>query len=378
MEREIFAARFHEASARARDFAREYVEEALPEPMLFQLQLNASYDGNPLHADERVFPEDSGVERSRCSGDDVVNTLWRNGLVPEWINLCVSGEIGTATLIEVSACGRFTANEQLLYHEHEGRPPFHVLGPALPIDYERGQKFSIYDRSRCSSLDDLRLTAQHAGKVWSLELTGRDFDDEVLASLPVFERMEILELRGSVLNGSGLRGLSVQPALRVLRINLSNHGPFSAERLPQMPRLNTLTIDHLPSGPWGFSAVAAQAINSLRLESDHELVLDACLEKPLQELSLHARSLRSEPFPGELGSLHLEVKELGDEEIERLVARVRTLKYLTLTRTRVTERVVEALVSRWTLKYLNVVGTSVGADCLQRIRARYPKLRIHF
>ncbi len=44
-------------------------------------------------------------------------------------------------------CGRFTANEQLLYYEDgEGeRMPFHVKSPPLPPSYdpESGERFSL-------------------------------------------------------------------------------------------------------------------------------------------------------------------------------------------------------------------------------------------
>ena len=137
MDRETFARRFHEAATASRECALRFVEERLPQDIRFRLRLNSSYDGNPLHADERVYPEDGEKERGRalraCSAEEVVDVLWRDGLVPEWINLNVVGETPTATLVEVASCGRFTANEGLLYHKQEGWQPFHVLGPALPV-----------------------------------------------------------------------------------------------------------------------------------------------------------------------------------------------------------------------------------------------------
>src|SRR5688572_12212046 len=101
-------------------------------------------------------------------------------------------------------CGRFTAQDELLYHEREGRPPFHVTGPTLPVNYEDGQRFSIYDRSECWTRRDVEQLRAHAHKVWSLDLFGLAFDDESLGQLPDLARMEILELKGSPLRGSGL------------------------------------------------------------------------------------------------------------------------------------------------------------------------------
>lgn len=84
--------------------------EPLTEPLRFRVALNESYDGNPLDPDERVFPDDSGIERGlallRCSAEQVVELLWRDGLVPEWVNLSVCTKLPAATLIEVRCCGR--------------------------------------------------------------------------------------------------------------------------------------------------------------------------------------------------------------------------------------------------------------------------------
>lgn len=147
MDRELFASRFRSATEHARVFGQRFVIEELPERPCFHVVLNASYDGNPLHADEHVFPEDGSVENQlaigRCSEHEVIELLWRDGLVPEWIDVSVVGRLVDATLIEVLCCGRFTANDELLYHVQGGMPPFHVLGPTLPNDHVEGTKFGV-------------------------------------------------------------------------------------------------------------------------------------------------------------------------------------------------------------------------------------------
>ena len=52
--------------------------------------------------------------------------------MPEWVNVAVASETGTATVVELTCCGRFTAHDDRLYHRDEGYPPFHVLGPGRP------------------------------------------------------------------------------------------------------------------------------------------------------------------------------------------------------------------------------------------------------
>lgn len=234
MERELFASRLREAAVAARDFARKYIEEPLPDPTLFRLRLNNSYDGNPRVGDEHVFPEDSALERAEklklCTEELVIDELWRGGRVPEWIDVAVIGENGAATLLQLMCCGRFTADESLLYHLREGRSPFHVTGPALPVRYTDGQKFSIYDRAECWSLDDVGHLRSHAHKVWALELVGRCFDDQAVANLPDLSRMEILELKASSITTSVLSQLSRFPKLRILRIRLARNQSFRIPR----------------------------------------------------------------------------------------------------------------------------------------------------
>jgi hypothetical protein len=72
--------------------------------------------------------------------------LWRDGHVPQWINVAVLTETGTETIVELLCCGRFTADETRLYPVDEGRPPFHVLSPMLPPSYDGG-RFSIHHRA---------------------------------------------------------------------------------------------------------------------------------------------------------------------------------------------------------------------------------------
>lgn len=379
MEREAFAQRFRDASAKARDFARECVEEPLPDAMVFRVRLNASYDGHALHADERTFPEDDvvAVARTLRTSDEVVQLLWRGGLVPEWVNLDVVGEIGDATVLEVVSCGRFTANLSLLYHEHEGFPPFHVLGPTLPPGWARGQTFSIYHRSRCGSREDLGRVVRHARKVEFLQL--EDFDDDALASLPTFENMGVLELQRAKLRGPGLAGLSRQGQLRHVRIYLEGDGPFSAASLPPTNRLQTLTIKHLPAGSSGFSAIAKQTkLEGLTLDTDRVLAFDAALPRTLGGLTLRARSIGGDPLPIHVGSLGLHVRDAGDAEMERLLARVRSVTRLSLRGTPVSDVFLERIVSRWKLlQSLDVTDTRVGDECIRRVRAKYPKLRVH-
>ncbi|HMO16259.1 MAG TPA: hypothetical protein PKD64_18700 [Pirellulaceae bacterium] len=121
----------------------------LPDATQYETFPNASYDGNPLHEDERVFPEDQLPcdEFHSMNADQVIDYLWRDGMVPEWIDLSVVAANQQYTIIELLCCGRFTANSDLLYYTHVGRGPFGVKGPALPPDYDfnNPKRFALFN-----------------------------------------------------------------------------------------------------------------------------------------------------------------------------------------------------------------------------------------
>ena len=162
------------------------------------------------------------------SGDEVISGLWRDGYVPQWIDIAVVGETGAATVIDVIACGRFIDDEQRLYYASTDVAPFGVKGPALPAGYVQGQRFSIHERSSCWSLEDLERAGRHAAKVWSLELHGPAFDDNALATMPTFSRLDILELTWFALKGSLV---AMPSALRRLTIHAADASDDDVRRI---------------------------------------------------------------------------------------------------------------------------------------------------
>lgn len=235
MKRELFVERFADAARLAREFARRFLIEELPERIVFDLHLNASYDVN-ASSEFSMFPEDSGSETAlrtkRVDENAVLRWLFRNEMVPQWVNLQVAGIISDATIISIDACGRFIADEQYLYHQGEGRPPFHVLGPTLPVGHEDGVKFSIFKRSVCWSIEDLEFLAQNDAKIWSLEINGPDFTDRLPKNLLLFDTVEILELKGTKISGKLLEVISEMSRLRIVRINQADVVEFDMFSLP--------------------------------------------------------------------------------------------------------------------------------------------------
>ena len=105
-------------------------------------------DGNPRVGDEVVFPEES-LPNEEAYGpwqlDEVVAFLWRNGKVPEWIDVAVRAENDHHTLLELCCCGRFTAQEDLLYYRSGGLAPFSIKSPFLPPGWVSVQESGKFD-----------------------------------------------------------------------------------------------------------------------------------------------------------------------------------------------------------------------------------------
>lgn len=380
MKKEVFAARLRKAAEKSRDFSRRYLEEELPDEMRFRLRLNSSYDGNPLHEDERVFPEDGSSERAAqvrsLSADEVVAELWRDGEVPEWLDISVMGLLGPATLMHIMCCGRFTSNENLLYHRRQGLAPFSVHGPVLPVGYEDGDRFSIYHRSTCWTREELTRISEHAPKVWSLDLHGPEFDDETLGRIPIFDALRILWLHASPLRGSGLAALTRQPKLEVLRIN-GEAATLSLECLPKMKHLETLDLTNLSDRPIDLKWVwkRAKRVDWLVLDGRH-LVFENHWAKPLSRMTVRASKLSGDPLPKSVGWLNLHLPNADDAEVDRLLRRVRSVQHLSLAGTPVTDTLVESLVARFEFRSLNVHKTRVSEDFIRRLSGRHRELRI--
>jgi hypothetical protein len=139
MDQATFAQRALASCERAVAFARQFVIQALPSQYALLVFPNSSCDFNLVDG-EFVFPDESLPEDTYLGPMDVpgfVQHFWRNGNVPEWIDINVGGMTDDTTLLEVLVCGRFTANDDRLYHRESGSPPFHVVGPCLPPDWDR-------------------------------------------------------------------------------------------------------------------------------------------------------------------------------------------------------------------------------------------------
>jgi len=153
MNKDIFRRNLITATERVMPFSREYVKNPLPDNCRYLVFPNQSYDGNPLVSDEQIFSDESlpqGEYLGPFESHDVIKYLWRDGKVPEWVNVTIYSYDKQHTYLELRCCGRFTATDEALYHSVEGIPPFHVLGPHLPPNWklEANGKFDLYWHGR--------------------------------------------------------------------------------------------------------------------------------------------------------------------------------------------------------------------------------------
>ncbi|WP_432969106.1 hypothetical protein [Dactylosporangium sp. CA-233914] len=364
MDRDVFAARFAASAEAALGFGREIVAEELPVALAFRVRLNQSYDGHPPQPGEMRYPDDSArhraAELSMCDAQTVVAELWRDGRVPEWINLAVVGETGTATVIEVVCCGRFTDDDTRLYHAQEGAPPFHVLGPVLPPGFD-GTRFSIHRRAECWSPSEATHLATVADKVWSFDLRTDVFDEHLLAALPDLPNLEIFEHRACALAGNVISAFTRFPKLRVLRLNLSDPEHFRVSPGTSLPdTVTSLTIMNLPPRPWGHTALAETApmLTSAGFSAPQTLWLDGVFSTHLRELTLTAADIGGSPrLPTHLDSLGIHLTRGTDEDVAALLENVTQLGSLSLRGTPVTDAIIPEL-ERYELRRLDLVHTA--------------------
>lgn len=383
MDHQIFRTRFLEGVVSARTFAQGFVEEKLPSDCVFHLHLNQSNDAN-ASSDAVLFPEDSSDEMAfrlkHISSDEVIDTLWRDGMVPEWVNLSVVGETGSATLVDVVACGRFTADDSRLYHRNQGRAPFHILGPELPIDYVEGRPFSVHARSSCWTIADLSRAQQHASQVWSLVLNGPAFSDGILDTGLRFPRIELLELSKTSVTGTGLGAIAAAPRLRVLRLTCGQDDLLDLGALPVMPAIRVVSLSNLPSTVIGLERLseAFPMMSELSLSSSKSLLTDVQFAGPrLEQLSLNFPTVQSwSCLAPRAKSLSLVLRHATDEQIAQMVNSARmTLASVTLRGTPVTDEILSTLLQVPNLAFVDLVDTRVTAKALESLTRTKPSLK---
>lgn len=309
--------------------------------------------------------------------------LWRDGLVPEWINLSVISEQSTYTLIEVLACGRFTDNEKLLYHINEGYPPFHVLGPTLPPLHENGVRFSIHHRTECWNIDELNYAEHQKEHLWSLSFEGQEFNNEILLALPIFPNLEILELQNVPVDGETFPFLIKFPKLRCLRMTLPKISVLDLRQFPLCCILEELTLNNIPSEILGFDQLPQRIpkTSDINLHSEHNWPVSEFPEiKSLQNLNIRFMAATyglTIHLLKNLTQLSLNGDAFNDNIVTDILDKApEKLESLSLRNTKIGDRSAKQLKKFHKLKYLDLVDTLVTEEMLKQLRTERPDRKI--
>ena len=113
MDLKEFTKRLKIAARFCRDFTNRHITDELPDKMLF------------------LFSENS----STIAADIAIQTLYQNESVPVWVNFYIVSYNAEFSIIKITYSDAVSLNENEFYHKHEGIPPFHVVGPTIPVGW---------------------------------------------------------------------------------------------------------------------------------------------------------------------------------------------------------------------------------------------------
>lgn len=379
MERPRFARQLEAAAEAARDFAKRYLEEPLPDAMRFRVRLNASHDAN-AGPHFKLYPEDASEARALETRDldeaQVVELLWRDGWVPQWVDVMVADVVDDeVTIIDITAAGRFIDDESTLYYEKTGLGCFGVKGPFLPPDYEEGRRFSIHDSTSCWTPAELRRAWRHADKMWSLHVRGPWFDDARLRDAPALPRLRVLEILDSHVTGDGLSALARMPELLRLRLRFGDIDSFS---LSELPGIDWVELEAIPEQFRQWANLRAASPTHLTLISKYRATSDAALEIPsLADLTVEMPNWPEWlKIPASLVNLSARLSEASDDEIIRLLERgPDSLETVVLRGSPVTDAVCDALRRFRRLRYVDAERTKITKPALAKLAEGRPRFR---
>jgi hypothetical protein len=135
MTRARFEQALRGASEASRQCALSIVTNELPTDYRYVAYLNQSFDENPLEADETIYPDDPSVAGdldSPLCAEEIVQLLWRENAIPEWIDISAYRATDRFTVFSLHCCGRFTPNIERLYYAGSDLCPFGIKSPVLP------------------------------------------------------------------------------------------------------------------------------------------------------------------------------------------------------------------------------------------------------
>jgi hypothetical protein len=142
MDKNGFLELLKKATTIAFDFAKEFVDDNMPNEFSYSVELNASND-DPALTQFDLYPEDDDKRVEFINELEVVQLLYRKGKVPVWIDISVKCIYNNETVLRLLCAGRYSDCEDEFYYKNGGTGPFGIKSPILPIDYVQGRKFKI-------------------------------------------------------------------------------------------------------------------------------------------------------------------------------------------------------------------------------------------
>lgn len=135
MNKEEFYNNLIKATDTVYPFTVKMVLNKLPGNFKYIVKIKSNFREG-LEEGEMTFPDVEKLNQTTAPIDakKVVEILWMDHLIPEWINIQVEDYDENYTYLSMECCGRYSKLKKHLYHIKEGYPPFHSLSPELPSD----------------------------------------------------------------------------------------------------------------------------------------------------------------------------------------------------------------------------------------------------
>jgi hypothetical protein len=150
MEKSAFESHLLAATESCLNFTRTLCWNKLSDNIEFVIQPDNLNEKADYLSDFEMFhfKQRKAELNKALSFDEVINRLWIARQVPVWVNLSVKRAKYGKTVIELLIDRRLRENDNDIYHQQEGYPPFHILvsTPPYRIDHSSQsvpQKFNV-------------------------------------------------------------------------------------------------------------------------------------------------------------------------------------------------------------------------------------------
>jgi hypothetical protein len=223
----------------------------------------------------------------------------------------------------------------------------------------------------------------------SLTLSGKAVDESVLLKLKSLSNITSLALRHAPISNEGFRVLESFPKIKELDVYGTS---VSSDFLAKIPYPASLTKMKLRSSSIASTQIVQgiarfENLNALDLgenDLDADAIASVAQLKKLEELNLLRTKLSNDavkilcesPANARLKKLNLDDNSAMDDRSIDSLLDVKSLEFLHLGKTQVTDTGIQKLSALSHLKTLIVNDTAVTQEALQQLQSKLPSLRI--